>query len=110
MEDAAAIPRVLVVDDDTAFADMLVFLLNSNGLSAKAAYSGREAIEPALKSLPDFVLMDVIMDGIDGCGCRDSDLRDYSNSLAGRLVPQHIELISAPHASAAAAIPSSRVD
>lgn len=66
MKDAAAIPRVLVVDDDTAFADMLVSLLNSNGLSAKAAYSGREAIESALKSLPDFVLMDVIMDGIDG--------------------------------------------
>lgn len=66
MKVAAAIPSVLVVDDDTTFADMLVSLLNSNGLSAKAVYSGREAIESALKCLPDFVLIDVIMDGIDG--------------------------------------------
>lgn len=66
---------------------LLVSLLNSNGLSAKAAYSRREAIESALKSLPDFVLVDVIMDGIDGCGCRDSELRDYSNCLAGSWHP-----------------------
>lgn len=62
----SATPHVLIVDDDAAFADTLVSLLNGSGLDAKAVYSGREAIESALRSLPDFVLMDVIMEGIDG--------------------------------------------
>lgn len=62
----SAIPSVLVVDDDRTFADVLVSLLSNDGLKANAAYSGPQAIEYALKSLPDFVVLDVMMDGIDG--------------------------------------------
>lgn len=62
----AATPRVLIVDDNRIFADTLVSALRSNGVDAKAAYSGSEGIESALESHPDLIVMDVIMDGIDG--------------------------------------------
>lgn len=59
-------PRVLIVDDDRNFADTLVSVLNSHGVEAEAAYNGAEAIERALTTLPDFILIDVVMEGIDG--------------------------------------------
>jgi DNA-binding response OmpR family regulator len=66
MPSGSATPRVLVVDDDQRLADSLAVILNRNGFSTIAAYSGREAVEAALKSPPDFILMDVMMNGIDG--------------------------------------------
>lgn len=62
----AAIPRVLIVDDNRIFADALVSALRSHGVDAKAAYSGSEGIASALESHPDWIVMDVIMGEIDG--------------------------------------------
>ena len=59
-------PCVLVVDDDKRLADALAAVLNRHGFNTKTAYSGSEAIEAALKSRPDFILMDIMMKGIDG--------------------------------------------
>lgn len=58
--------RVLIVDDDRKLADTLSVVLNQHGFSTSVAYSGPEAIETALRSPPDFIVMDVIMNGIDG--------------------------------------------
>lgn len=59
-------PRVLVVDDDRKIAGTLAVILNRNGFDAKAVYSGRGAVKTALKFPPDFIIMDVVMDKIDG--------------------------------------------
>ena len=59
-------PCVLVVDDDKRLADALAAVLNGHGFNTMTAYSGAEAIEAALKSRPDFILMDIMMKGIDG--------------------------------------------
>ena len=59
-------PRVLVVDDDRSFADALSIVLNQHGFDTSVVYSGPEAIRAALKSPPDFIIMDVIMNEIDG--------------------------------------------
>lgn len=59
-------PQVLVVDDDRKLADALSVVLNQHGYSARAAYGGADAIQKALKTPPDFILMDVMMSGIDG--------------------------------------------
>src|SRR5579872_442456 len=61
-----ATPRVLVVDDDRSLADALCVVLNQHGFNTSAAYSGPEAIHTALKSPPNFILMDIMMNGIDG--------------------------------------------
>lgn len=58
--------RVLVVDDDRKFADSLTIILNQAGFDANAVYSGSEAIRTALTFPPDFIVMDVVMDEIDG--------------------------------------------
>lgn len=58
--------RILVVDDDRKFADSLAIILSETGLVANAVYSGSEAIRSALTFPPDFIVMDVVMDEIDG--------------------------------------------
>jgi DNA-binding response OmpR family regulator len=59
-------PRVLVVDDDKRLANALCVVLNQHGFDTSVAYSGAKAIETALISRPDFILMDVMMKKIDG--------------------------------------------
>lgn len=59
-------PHVLVVDDDRKLADALAVVLNQRGFRTSVAYSGAEAIHSALKAPPDFIVMDVYMNGIDG--------------------------------------------
>ena len=66
MPAVSATPRVLVVDDDRRLADTLAVLLNQQGFTTTVAYSGPEAIQSALTSPPDFIVMDIVMNGIDG--------------------------------------------
>src|SRR5689334_4320158 len=58
--------RVLLVDDDRAVADSMVFMLRHEGYDAAAAYSGQEAIALALEFLPDVLIADVMMAGVNG--------------------------------------------
>lgn len=59
-------PHVLVVDDETEFADTIAQRLSMRDFNTKAAYSGREALD-ILKTEPiDLVLLDVLMPGMDG--------------------------------------------
>ncbi len=63
-------PRVLVVDDDTLYAEAATAILCQAGsldVVGRAA-DGREAVELALALRPDVVLMDIdmpVMDGIE---------------------------------------------
>ena len=66
MASLTAISRVLIVDDNRTLADILASSLNQNGFEAYAVYSAEQAIEQAIKSRPEFIVMDVIMDEIDG--------------------------------------------
>lgn len=78
--------RVLVVDDDRKLADTLVTVLNQNGFDASAAYSGPAAIESAIKGRPDFIVMDVMMDELDGV--------DVAIAISETLLACRIVLIS----------------
>src|SRR5579859_885155 len=66
MMPSEARPRVLVVDDDKRLTDALSVVLRQHGFDTITAYSGSEAIQIALKSPPDFILMDVMENGING--------------------------------------------
>ncbi len=59
-------PRVLVVDDNVDVADMTVMLLQLFGHEAKAAYSGKSALETATEYKPDVVLLDIGMPDMNG--------------------------------------------
>lgn len=59
-------PRVLVADDERVIADTLAMILNQSGFDARAVYSGERALELAPEFLPDMLISDVIMAGLNG--------------------------------------------
>ena len=58
--------KILVVDDDTALAEMCIRLLNSYGYDAEAAYSGEDALTKARNSDYSIVISDLNMPGMNG--------------------------------------------
>ena len=59
-------PHVLVVDDETEFADTLAQRLSLRDYNTRVAYSGREALDILEEEAMDLVLLDVLMPGMDG--------------------------------------------
>jgi two-component system response regulator MprA len=58
--------RVLVVDDDRAVRDALRRVLTLDGYDVQSAEGGAEAIEAVVQAVPDAVVLDIGMPGIDG--------------------------------------------
>ncbi len=58
--------KVLVVDDSLVDLQNLKSILESEGYQVITATSGREAYEKAKANLPGLILMDVVMDDVDG--------------------------------------------
>ena len=59
-------PHILVVDDEPANLILLEELLRSQGYEVLLAASGTEALELAKTTLPDLVLLDIMMPDLDG--------------------------------------------
>jgi CheY-like chemotaxis protein len=66
MQENAARPKVLVVDDERVIADTLAMILNQSGFQAQAIYSGEGAVELASTFEPDMLISDVIMADLNG--------------------------------------------
>jgi two-component system response regulator MprA len=58
--------RLLVVDDDRAVRDALRRALTLGGYEVEVAEGGEQALELVARALPDAVVLDVAMPGIDG--------------------------------------------
>ena len=58
--------RVLVVDDNEDSAEMLAKLLARSGHDVRTAYTGPTALDVAAECLPDVVLLDIGLPGING--------------------------------------------
>ena len=58
--------RILVVDDDTALAEMIGIVLSSEGFDPVFCADGGEALGLFRTSRPDLVLLDLMLPGIDG--------------------------------------------
>ncbi len=58
--------RVLVVDDDPDFCDIVQSKLEKLNLSVEIAYNGVEGMEKVRKSPPDLIVLDVMMPEKDG--------------------------------------------
>ena len=65
-------PRILVIDDDQALAEMLDIVLRSEGFLARLCHVGDTAVEAFREYRPDLVLLDLMLPGRDGVDvCRD---------------------------------------
>ena len=63
---AAAVSRILLVEDNAFNADMLIRRLKRLGYAVAVAEDGLLAIERATSERPDLILMDVSLPNIDG--------------------------------------------
>jgi two-component system response regulator MtrA len=59
-------PRILVVDDDQALAEMIGIVLRSEGFEPEFSVDGTEAMDAFHSVKPDLVLLDVMLPGVDG--------------------------------------------
>jgi DNA-binding response OmpR family regulator len=59
---------ILVVEDDTATREFIVDLLSHNGYSVSAATDGAQARIRVQESLPDLVILDLILPEVGGFG------------------------------------------
>ena len=58
--------KVLVVDDEVSIRQSLRGILQDEGCRVTVAASGEEALEEVRKDIPDLVLLDIWMPGMDG--------------------------------------------
>ena len=58
--------KILVIEDEKAIADILVFNLQREGYDTLVAYDGTEGLRCALEEAPDLILLDVMLPGMDG--------------------------------------------
>ncbi|MEK6543399.1 MAG: response regulator [Elusimicrobiota bacterium] len=65
MQDAKA-RRILIVDDEPDVRFVLKTALQRNGYTTEEAASGVEALEALKGSIPDAILLDVMMPKLDG--------------------------------------------
>ncbi len=59
-------PTILVVDDNAANVEILETRLVANGYHVLTAHDGEQALAAARSSLPDLILLDIMMPKIDG--------------------------------------------
>ena len=61
---------ILIVDDDEDILELLLYNLKSAGYHVEIAKDGIQAIEVAKRTLPELIIMDIMMprmDGVDAC-------------------------------------------
>ncbi|RKR73273.1 MtrAB system response regulator MtrA [Frondihabitans australicus] len=59
-------PRILVVDDDPALAEMIGIVLRADGFEPSFCADGAGALAAFRETQPDLVLLDLMLPGIDG--------------------------------------------
>lgn len=58
--------RILVVDDEPSIRMLIRTILQSEGHSITTAPNGREALESVIESVPDLIVLDLMMPEMDG--------------------------------------------
>jgi CheY-like chemotaxis protein len=58
--------RILIVDDNATNLKLVAYLMKANGYTVDTALDAESAIEAIRHHLPDVILMDIQLPGIDG--------------------------------------------
>ena len=66
MTGTALTSRILVVDDDVQLLDVVANYLKRDGCEVQVATDGQTGLRIALETLPDLIVLDVMLPGLDG--------------------------------------------
>ncbi len=69
--------EILLVDDEVDYGETMAFWLKAKGYKVKAVSSGEEALSQLKVSLPQMVLLDIMMPGMDGVETLKKIRSDY---------------------------------
>ncbi|OGZ04965.1 MAG: hypothetical protein A2845_04325 [Candidatus Lloydbacteria bacterium RIFCSPHIGHO2_01_FULL_49_22] len=58
--------KVLVIEDDKFLRDLALQKIAKEGFNVVAAVDGEQGVEFAEKEIPDIILLDILLPGIDG--------------------------------------------
>lgn len=58
--------KILVVEDEHPIADILKFNLSKEGFEVECVYDGDTAVERVFEDVPDLILLDLMLPGMDG--------------------------------------------
>jgi two-component system phosphate regulon response regulator PhoB len=58
--------RILVVDDEKDILELVRYSLDRNGYQIETATSGEEALAKTRRRIPDLIILDLMLPGIDG--------------------------------------------
>ncbi|MDR5756338.1 response regulator [Caballeronia sp. LZ035] len=82
VSDGSLAPLILLVDDTTDLLSVWALLLEESGFRVLTASSGFAGLARARESLPDLVITDYMMPGMDGLAmCRSLRLDDRFKSI-----------------------------
>ena len=76
---------IIVVDDDAGILDALRIVLTAEGYAVTTMNSGETLLSIDKEHLPDLILLDMLLSGIDG--------RDICRELKKRTLTKHIPII-----------------
>lgn len=58
--------QILVIDDDADIRELISYNLTKNGFAVSSASSGEAALERLRNELPDLIILDLMLPGMDG--------------------------------------------
>lgn len=58
--------KILVVDDEHSLVNLCLLILEQAGYTVRGAFSGKQALQMVDDEVPDLILLDVMMPGMDG--------------------------------------------
>jgi DNA-binding response OmpR family regulator len=75
--------KVLIIEDDDAVRENITTLLNEEGYQVLSAANGELGIEKAREAIPELIICDILMPGLDGYDVLD----ELSKHKETRLIP-----------------------
>jgi len=79
----ASSPKILIADDEVYMLRLLEMTFKKGGYTMVSCRDGREALATAVTELPQLIVLDVMMPGLDGLEA----LRQLKNNPATRAIP-----------------------
>lgn len=83
---AGKTPRLLIIEDDVSFSEILEDYARERGFEPMVAYSGTNGLHMAREYQPDAIVLDIMLPGMDGWAV----LKELKSDKATNWIPVHL--------------------